>query len=154
MTSTESKRNHDTTWAYYVSIGLIPKETTHYDYVLHHKDTSLKENERERYDEWRIEDVIPLTWAEHNTVHHSETHENYNKGGYKWSEEARAKVSGANNHNFGGLSEETKRKLSESCKGKRKGELNPNYGNHEPKGPQTGRTKRHWKIENGKHIYY
>lgn len=45
-------------------------------------------------------------------------------------------------------SEETKKKQSDIMKGKYKGENNPMYGK-----PGANRGK-HWRLENGKRIYY
>lgn len=39
------------------------------DYVLHHKDKTLKYTDPERYAEWRIEDLEVMTREEHNKVH-------------------------------------------------------------------------------------
>ena len=38
-------------------------------WVLHHKDTSLKTNDLERYAEWRIEDLVPMTKSGHISLH-------------------------------------------------------------------------------------
>lgn len=37
--------------------------------VLHHKDPSLKDNDPERYDEWRPEDLVPMKREEHARLH-------------------------------------------------------------------------------------
>ena len=38
-------------------------------WVLHHKDVDLKKNDPERYNEWRIEDLVPMTKSEHIKYH-------------------------------------------------------------------------------------
>lgn len=38
-------------------------------WVLHHKDPSWKYTDIKRYDEWRIEDLIPMTVSEHMAYH-------------------------------------------------------------------------------------
>lgn len=39
-------------------------------WCLHHIDESLQHSNPERYIEWRIEDLIPLTLSEHAKIHH------------------------------------------------------------------------------------
>lgn len=57
---------------YFVSIGLMPprKERTE-KWVLHHIDPSLKTRDPIRYNEWRIEDLVPMTNSAHITLHNS-----------------------------------------------------------------------------------
>lgn len=38
-------------------------------YVLHHIDTTLRNNDKERYLEWRIEDLVMMTKKEHCSYH-------------------------------------------------------------------------------------
>mgnify|MGYP003289089356 CR=1 FL=1 len=38
-------------------------------WVLHHKDPSWKTEDPERYKQWNVEDLIPLTVGEHTTLH-------------------------------------------------------------------------------------
>jgi len=76
--------------------------------------------------------------SEETCAKNSEAHRgNTNLLGYKHTEEARAKMSGENNHNFGKqMSEETRHKLSEAFTGElnpmfgKYGELNPMFGTH------------------------
>ena len=67
--------NHDKTWVYYQIIGRIPVSYTPKEYALHHIDPELKYTDKARYDEWRIEDVIPVTAAEHKAIHNKYDHE-------------------------------------------------------------------------------
>lgn len=39
--------------------------------VLHHKDISLIQTDIERYNEWRVEDLVVLTREEHASLHHT-----------------------------------------------------------------------------------
>jgi len=61
--------NHRNAWGYFVSIGAIPPDATNVDWVLHHKDPSLRKNDPERYKQWRIEDLQPMTRADHTQLH-------------------------------------------------------------------------------------
>lgn len=38
-------------------------------WVLHHIDPSWKTNDRERYDKWYIEDLVPMTKSDHMKLH-------------------------------------------------------------------------------------
>ena len=67
--------NHDKTWVYYQIIGRIPVSYTPGEYALHHIDPELKYTDKARYDEWRIEDVIPVTAAEHRAIHNKYDYE-------------------------------------------------------------------------------
>lgn len=84
-------RNRLKTEAYFVSIGLMPpKEERTERWVLHHIDEEMIKRDKKRHDMFFIEDVIPLTWSEHSKYHHT------------------GKT----------VSEETKKKISETEKGK------------------------------------
>ena len=61
-----------------------------YTYALHHKDESLKYRDPERYNEWRPEDLIVMNFNNHSKHHSGKKH-----------------------------SEETKKKISESLKGRK-----------------------------------
>ena len=67
--------SHDKTWVYYQIIGRIPVSYNPGEYALHHIDPELKYTDKARYDEWRIEDVIPVTAAEHKAIHNKYDHE-------------------------------------------------------------------------------
>lgn len=65
-------------------------------WVLHHKDSDWKTDDVERYNEWNIEDLLPMTFSAHMVIH----------------------TTGQNNCNYGKHpTEETKRKISDSLKG-------------------------------------
>ena len=51
-------------------------------YVLHHVDPSLRHCNPIRYNEWRIEDLVMITSAEHARIHH--TGNQYNLGKRWW----------------------------------------------------------------------
>ena len=51
--------------------------------VLHHKDETLRYGNPKRYNEWRPEDLVVMTMAEHNTLH---------KKGSKLSEKAKQNI--------------------------------------------------------------
>ena len=42
--------------------------------VLHHKDATLKRNDRARYDEWRPEDLVPMEKKAHISMHNKRKH--------------------------------------------------------------------------------
>lgn len=76
--------------------------------VLHHKDPTLKYTNPERYDEWRPEDLIVMTKAEHNRLHHK------GKKNGPMSEEHKKRIGEANRGKK--RSEETIKKISETRK--------------------------------------
>ena len=91
-------------------------------YVLHHKDETLRKNDPERYNEWRIEDLEMMTMSEHFLLHHKDTnkseihrlHVSQSLKGHVVSEETRRKLSEAGKGRT--ISEETRRKMSEAGK--------------------------------------
>lgn len=85
------KRNR-IAFAYFQAIGKIPYDAGLSEWCLHHVDTTLKYTDRARYDEWRVEDLVPMLRTEHNKLHGELKHGSH-------------------------LSEETKRKISEAQKG-------------------------------------
>ena len=114
----DGRKNRKKAWEYFITTGAIPADRKN-EYVLHHKDTTLKANDRERYDEWRIEDLVPLTRAEHAALHST---------GREIPEETRQKMGekiaewyATHVHPNQGkhLKEETRRKISEAQKGKK-----------------------------------
>lgn len=38
-------------------------------WVLHHKDENLKQTDLQRYKEWRVDDLVPMTRSEHAKLH-------------------------------------------------------------------------------------
>lgn len=112
-------------------------------WCLHHKDETLRERDLDRYIQWRIEDLVPMTKAEHTALHKKgnqyclgvhlsdETKRkiSISKFGKHLSIETRKRISeatkGEHNPMFGRThSEESKRKMSEL----KMGENNPNFG--------------------------
>ena len=63
MTREETKK-HDMAIEYYKALGLWKEGM-----VLHHTDPSLKLRDPERYREWNIDDLVPLTIAQHMRIH-------------------------------------------------------------------------------------
>lgn len=90
-------------------------------WCLHHKDETLFYKDIERYIEWNIDDVTPMTIKDHNSLHHK------NK---TRSKETLQKISNTcKNRN----TEERKRlhnTLSIAMRGLREGKKNPAYGKH------------------------
>ena len=125
MSTKEYRKNHTIAWNYFVKIGLIPENDQH-KYVLHHKDPSLKTEDPERYDEWRIEDLIPMTKSDHSSFHNKGKTVIFTEEHKQHISENHADVSGENNPMYGKnikdfMSEESysewKRKMSENNKG-------------------------------------
>lgn len=84
MSTKEYRKNHTIAWNHFVEIGLIPENDQH-SYVLHHIDVNLRHNDPKRYDEWRIEDLIPMTKSDHSSFHALGKH-------WKLSEETKEKM--------------------------------------------------------------
>lgn len=95
-------------------------------WVLHHKDESLKYKDPERYHQWRIEDLVPMSKSDHRKIH-SKGDKNVNYGKHL-SKETKEKLREANLGKC--LSEETKEKIGAAWRGK------------------------HWKVINGKRVWY
>lgn len=174
-----SKINHDKAEQYFIEHGLMPaKENRTCKWVLHHIDPSWKYNDIERYIQWNVEDLVPMTHSEHISLHKKGVPIGFtvwNKGltgigGYKISEEGRKNISeskkGEKNPMYGKTgtmlgkhhSDEARKKMREAKKdfvpwnkGKKceqfAGENNGMFGKSALKG-------RHWKLVDGKHVYY
>lgn len=104
----QERINHNITFAYYQAIGKIPKDVKKNEWCLHHIDTTLRYRDKTRYDEWRIEDVIPMLRSEHSRIHSRDRH---------CTEETKQKIRAANLGKR--LSEEIRRKISETQKGRK-----------------------------------
>ena len=65
---TETQLKNET-WSYYMKYMNL---ASHKGLDLHHKDPNLKHTNPKRYHEWRIEDVEPLTRADHRKIHMGE----------------------------------------------------------------------------------
>lgn len=89
-------------------------------WCLHHKDETLRKRDIDRYIQWRIEDLVPMTISEHSRYHNDSVH-NPNIGKH-CSDEAKRKISVANSGRR--HSSEFKERLSEAMKG----ENNPMFG--------------------------
>ena len=104
---------------------MIPKDYDKNEYCLHHIDANLKKTDRDRYDEWRIEDLVPMLKSEHTSLHHA---------GSTLSKEQRKKISESLKGHT--LSAETRKKISETQKGRKNPKtsagLKEYYKNHHP----------------------
>lgn len=105
---TEDRKNWKRAWCYYVGIGLIPLEAKKHEWCLHHKDPSLKTTDPQRYNEWRIEDLVPMLKSEHTRLHQL--------GRKKTPEQCESQSQRMKGHI---VSEETRKKISESCRGRK-----------------------------------
>ena len=63
--SKESFEANRSAWKYFEEHGYA----NHDGMVLHHKDVNMKSENPERYVEWRVEDLVPMTRAEHRRLH-------------------------------------------------------------------------------------
>lgn len=57
----------DKAFQYFKDIGDIPDDGD--KWVLHHINPMLRHFDRQRYDEWRIEDLLPMTNEQHMKLH-------------------------------------------------------------------------------------
>lgn len=126
-----SRRNHHMAWCYFKEEGLLPEDAKPYEWVLHHIDTTMKYTNIERYIQWRIEDIVPMTVGEHTKLHWqldhderckkmSETHKERgtrppSRKGVKLTEEHKRKIS--ETHKGFVYSEESRKRMSEAHKG-------------------------------------
>lgn len=84
--SNRCRVNRDRARKWFIRHGLIPAGPEGRKWHLHHLDMTLREQNPERYVEWRIEDLIPLRIEDHVRLHGAlakwrETHpEPANKG--------------------------------------------------------------------------
>lgn len=142
------RQNHKIAWYYFKAIGKIPKNAKPQEWCLHHVDTTLKYTDRARYDEWRIEDLVPMKMADHAALHWKDeaareirrrkiSEAKKGKPGHAVSEETRQKISATlTGHE---VPEETKAKISSAQKGKKipdeviRKRLETYRANHPPK---------------------
>ena len=106
--SKEYKINHTKAWCYFIASGLLPYNAKKNEWVLHHKDIELKYVNPARYNEWRVEDLVPMLKSEHTRLHQLGRH---------LSEEHKEKLRNANKGKH--LSEETCTKISAAQVGKK-----------------------------------
>lgn len=85
-----SEQNRDKARQYFISIGAIPKTAKPREWVLHHKDIYMKNNNIKQYIQWNIEDLIPMTRKEHLRLH---SKLNPSCKGKKLTEEHKQKIS-------------------------------------------------------------
>lgn len=84
--TTEERSKHDIAIEYYKARGVWKTGM-----VLHHTDPSLKLRDPQRYRNWNIDDLVPLTVAQHMRIHMSAKNP---KGGKKSADHVRAMVEG------------------------------------------------------------
>lgn len=60
---------HDRAWKHFVEIGEIPAYAKKRTWHLHHVDPILKYFDPDRYAQWRIEDLQPMTSSDHSKLH-------------------------------------------------------------------------------------
>lgn len=66
MLSNESKQNREKAKQYFIKIGVWQRFKKP---NMHHKDITLRHDNRQRYDEWRIEDLEVMEHADHSRLH-------------------------------------------------------------------------------------
>lgn len=84
--TTEEKKKHDIAIEYYKALGLWKPGM-----VLHHIDPSLKLRDPQRYRNWNVEDLVPVTVQQHMRIHMGMKNP---KGVKKSADHLRAMVSG------------------------------------------------------------
>lgn len=79
--------------------------------ILHHIDPSWRHNDIERYILWNIEDLVVMTRSEHTIIHHTGL-----KHSKEWCDNCSKSLKGKSHPQ----SLETRKKISESQKGKKR----------------------------------
>lgn len=64
----KSQKCNKLAWNHFLETGDIPADSTK-RWNLHHIDPTLKYFDLSRYCEWRIDDIMPLTAADHIKLH-------------------------------------------------------------------------------------
>lgn len=104
---TQDRKNHKYAWAYFVVNGQIPADAKKREWCLHHIDESLKYTDIDRYNEWRIEDLVPMRTEDHISLHHK--NKSHNEA---WNAKVSESLKGHS------VSEETRKKIGDACRGK------------------------------------
>ena len=111
-------------------------------YVLHHKNPEWRTKDIDRYIQWKFDDLIVMSRSDHQRLHIKLCNPMDKHGG--WSDEDKRMIAKRTSKMFKGVpkTEEHRRKISESNKGKHNhsGINNPNYGKKHP-GLRCGRPK-------------
>lgn len=87
MSRKDYKENHTRAWCYFIAMGQLPVDAKKNEWVLHHVDMTLRALDPVRYNEWRVEDLVPMLRTEHAKLHGSSR---------TVSEETKSKISQAN----------------------------------------------------------
>lgn len=105
-----SEINKQNAIKHFEDTGELPKDRAKCQYVLHHIDPSWRQNDVERYIQWNSADLIVMTKSEHTRLHHT---------GKYVSEETRKKQSESlKGRKYKPMSEEGKKNISEAAKGR------------------------------------
>lgn len=131
MTEEQKKISQKNRYLLRKKLGILGKSNL----VLHHKDITMKYNNIERYILWLPEDLTGMTRSEHSSYHNKGNQANKGKKFGAMSKAHKAKISASERGKK--LSDETKSKISAAHKGKH----SPTRG-------------KHWRLENGKRVYY
>ena len=68
------KSKHTLAEEYFIEQGMMPpKDLRTEKWILHHKDPSWKHEDPERYKQWNVEDLVPMTESEHIAWHNTHT---------------------------------------------------------------------------------
>lgn len=84
-------------------------------WCLHHVDKTLKTNDPKRYKEWRVEDLVMITFTEHIRIHKNDMQSSTKYE--KVSESLKGRVPWNKGLKTGPCKEETKLKISKKNKG-------------------------------------
>lgn len=139
------KQNHERAWCYFKALGLIPIDANKNEWVLHHKDVSLRHDDPKRYDEWRIDDLIPMTRHDHMALHSTKR---------KKSEEEIAKI---RQRMLGHVvSEDTRKKISERLKGRKipKDQIEKRVATRKARYPKKPKKIKVLKTKDEKGLYW
>ena len=145
MSRKEYKINHTKAWCYFIALGLLPYNAKKNEWVLHHKDSELKYKDPVRYNEWRIEDLVPMLKSEHTSMHQKGRH---------CSEETKAKISAKTKGHR--VSEETRKKISEKCKGRKipEDEIKRRVATRKKRYPKKEKLPKILKTKDEKGLYW
>ena len=68
--------HHKEAWKFFYPMGngmamitIDPKTGKDVQWVLHHENLNLKEDDPKRYSEWRVEDLVMIPRSVHNDIH-------------------------------------------------------------------------------------
>ena len=143
--------NREKAERYFIDLGIMPeKEDRKERWCLHHIDWTIKETDPERYEQWNIKDLLPMTARQHRRLHMliDKINNDTKKYGHPITDEEKKYLSelwkgrpSPNKGNHFHLSDEAKRKISEAQKGRKR----PGIGGRPKGSPATkGNKGMHW----------